>query len=696
MKKLFLGLATLWGLAAFAAVTVHPIDNFRNPDGTPLIVPKPQKYEAKSGGFKLPETLTVAAPASEKIIFEYLGAELKRLARQVAPGDHTALCRFVLTQDGVPENLEGYTLEITPQGICVKARTTAGLFYGAVTLCNLLRNAANPELDCCVITDWPTLPYRCYTLRISNVPPEKLGLLKKLIDTMAKFKLNCVFLEVAEAFPYEREEFVKAKYHHTREALTDFRDHCRARHVKIVPSLQVLSHNAWMTAHADWEKMKEGEPSRMWESQPCIQNEEARRITLNCLKEQIAFFDPEILYVYTDEIVLGPFRQCPRCKVVPVMTLLADYMKFLREGLRDFRGRLLFSNDSFYSAHNPKWPWGDEFRKYLDPKRDIVGYWDYGSNLKEGGIAPFKEFSTFGTALTGRPLNVRSMTRMIRKYRGEGVRMTHWYYSQGGSFVNFKTETPESIGGFPQGAEYLWHERDVYYGDFTYDGVYEMLRVLMPETANKIPVREAGTPLPINGFVNAELSRSGLFPVLDDENVAELKKLLAARPERFAFLTAPGGRYYGMRISGDPKDGGRQGIRFNTCDRKFKTLSLLMTASRPCNLFDYLATGRYFFRIAAGAKLFFNYADGETRTVPLRYRADFTDWNRPFGGFNMRFAVRGVDANGSYYSFGICDLANPRPEVPVRNIAFCFQYLDGISPALAVKVSNGRPFYITW
>ena len=117
---------------------------------------------------------------------------------------------------------------------------------------------------------------------------------------------------------------------------------------------------------------------------------------------------------------------------------------------------------------------------------------------------------------------------------------------------------------------------------------------------------------------------------------------------------------------GDPKDGGRQGIRFNAFGRKFRTLSLLMTASRPYHLFDYLATGRYFFRIAPGAKLFFNYADGETRRVPLRYRADFTDWNQIQGGVNMRFAVRGVDIKNRYYSFGVCDVANPRPDVPVK------------------------------
>ena len=71
MNRLFIGIAALWCLAALnAASTVHQIDNFRNPDGTPLIVPHPRKYEAKSGVFELPETLTVEVPEGENIILD--------------------------------------------------------------------------------------------------------------------------------------------------------------------------------------------------------------------------------------------------------------------------------------------------------------------------------------------------------------------------------------------------------------------------------------------------------------------------------------------------------------------------------------------------------------------------------------------------------------------------------------------------
>ena len=82
MKRLFAILASLScaSILTLTAATVHPIDNFRKPDGTPLVVPQPRKYETRSGAFALPETLTVEAP--EAIVLEYLNQELGRFSRK--------------------------------------------------------------------------------------------------------------------------------------------------------------------------------------------------------------------------------------------------------------------------------------------------------------------------------------------------------------------------------------------------------------------------------------------------------------------------------------------------------------------------------------------------------------------------------------------------------------------------------------
>ena len=76
------------------------------------------------------------------------------------------------------------------------------------------------------------------------------------------------------------------------------------------------------------------------------------------------------------------------------------------------------------------------------------------------------------------------------------------------------------------------------------------------------------------------------------------------------------------------------------------------------------------------------YADGTKTYVPLRYRWDLTDWNRPFGGYNMRFALRGLDADKNHYAFGIREIVNRHPEKPILRIRLSTARLDNISTAL--------------
>ena len=209
-----------------------------------------------------------------------------------------------------------------------------------------------------------------------------------------------------------------------------------------------------------------------------------------------------------------------------------------------------------------------------------------------------------------------------------------------------------------------------------------------------ILISEAG--LHVARTLLAELSASGEFPRFDtDKQVQELQAALAKLPERFRLLTLPGGKYYAARLA-PRRDLGRRGIAIDFGGRKVEQLALLLTASRPSNAGDYrgYGYGKKRFIHDPTAALTINYADGTKAAIPLRYRQELTDWNRPFGGFNMRFAVRGVDADKNYYSFGICDVKNPHPEKPIKAIAFGTERLDNISPALLALSLRGadKPF----
>ena len=137
----------------FAKTAVLDFQDFER-DGKPVLIPAVREYAVAEGAYRLPKRLTVALPAGEELIAEQLNKDLKRFGITAAT-DKNAVCRFVVTDAGVPEHGDGYTLTVAKDGITVASRTAAGVFYGAQTLRNLIRNAATPSLKCCRITDWP-------------------------------------------------------------------------------------------------------------------------------------------------------------------------------------------------------------------------------------------------------------------------------------------------------------------------------------------------------------------------------------------------------------------------------------------------------------------------------------------------------------------------------------------------------------
>ena len=688
--------------AAVVQAAVMPFSYYTRPDGTPLLIPQVREYKAGVGSVKFPAAVTVSAPKGEELIVEEIAAELKRFPEiKVAAGEGDAFFRFVVSDKDVPQDPEGYTLAVTDKGVTVSSRTTDGLFRGAQTLRDIIADAAVPELKCCRIVDWPDLSLRGYTFNLRGTPRKSFKTVLKTIDALSRFKINTVFISMEETFPYKNNPFTLNKRGvFPREDLEKLVDFCRRRHVEIIPTTQVLSHTLWMTYHPDWEKMSEGTPRNPWLNACCPLNEQAREITKRVLEEQIDFYKPTFYYIVYDEIYLCPFHKCPRCRKEDPKKILADYLEFVRGVLRGKGVKMILCHDSFINK-NGDWPLGEWYRTRLEPG-DVIRFWSYRDKLPEHQFAPFKGLELIGNAICGKPLNLFNMAHLAKKYGGDGCNMTYWYYSQGGVFAKLATETPDSLGGIVNGADYMWKLRKTPYPLLGYDGTFEMMRRMYPEKITLPPRTGEASVLPLGEVVNSELSGSGKFPrFASDAEVNELKAVLAKLPERFELLTAPGGKYYAVRLAGS-RDAGRKAVKIDFQERKAKHLSFLLTCSRPVNARDYCcitSSGVKKFDYAPAASLTVNYADGSKKVLKLGYRKAITDWNRPFGGFDMRFVARGVDADKNYYSFGVYDFKNPDPDKTISSIVFGTAMLDGISPALlAVSAWNldkpfaGKPF----
>lgn len=689
-------------------------------NGRPLLIPQVQQESYQPGFFTIPPVLTVEVPESESLIVEQLNAQLQQFDGYAAAPAAKGLCRFVLTTQGVPASAEGYTLKITEQDITVSSRDTAGLFYGAQTLRNMLRNArpslprddhpeAQPDvkrnrfprppqapttvpsrekrclLPCCELTDYPDFDLRGTGLTIANVPDERWNDFLQAVDALAGLKMNALRFNVAETFPYEGFKLAKIKNPYPRERLQALADFCHRRHMQVIPVIQVLSHTQWMTYHEDWDKMSEGKPSSRWNSQCCIQNEQARDITRMALEEQIAFFRPKIFYVCLDELSLGPFRSCPRCQAKPASELLRDYMTFLRDVVEKKHGvRIFICQDNL--INKPNWPYGDTFRSNLTPN-DLVNWWNYNDRLPVDTMEYFKDFDVNGHALSGKPFNMYNMLKLMKSYGKRSATTAYWYYSQYGTLYDYSQETPDSLGGSVIAADMMWHfDETHHYQDTPYDAAWEMVRRIYPDQAVQPRRQGRATPIPLNTAINSEISAFADMPQLDGSTALDVKQTLAALPENFTFTALPDGRYYGLQLSGSPHEQhGRAAIEIDLYNRCATAFSCLMTASPTTDSMGYYSAGVYGrkrLKYPEAASFTITYVNGTKHIVPARYRYDFTDWNRPFSGFGMRFGVRGLTTANAYFSFGIFDFTNPYPERPIKKLTFSTRRLDGVRPVL--------------
>jgi len=130
--------AYLFALGAFFLTAAA----FGGATNGPAIVPLPQKMEVKEGRFLLGPATRIQMDEPSAATGEYLAGKLRASTGYSLPiytNDEPVKGRIELTTKGANGALgpEGYELDVTPDGVSIKAPTQAGLFYGAQTLLQL-------------------------------------------------------------------------------------------------------------------------------------------------------------------------------------------------------------------------------------------------------------------------------------------------------------------------------------------------------------------------------------------------------------------------------------------------------------------------------------------------------------------------------------------------------------------------------
>jgi len=429
----------------------------KNRPGIPALIPQAVSYVAKSGTFNLGPGTGLVAIGRDNVENHHF-AEALRIAtglrlRLAEDAKASGLIHLRLNPDLAPRlGHEGYRLRITPESVNVEAAGEAGLFYGGVTLRQLLPAEAfraatgDPanrewEIPCVEIEDYPRFSWRGLL-----VDPARhflpLEFLKKLVDVMVLHKLNTLQIHLTDdqgwrleirKYPRLAEVGSRRKesprrgnrnqgdgipygpFFYTQDQMREFVAYAHARNVTIVPEIEMPGH--FLAALAAYPQFScTGGPFEVqtrWGIHRdilCPGNDEAVRFARDVLEEVASVFPGKFIHIGGDEAPRDRWKTCSKCQA-----------RMKTEGL-------------VREAQLQTW-FNQRMEEVLASKGRLMIGWD---EILEGGLTPEATVMSW----RGMEGGVKAATA------GHDVVMaptTHCYFD----YAQAKEpEEPESIGGF--------------------------------------------------------------------------------------------------------------------------------------------------------------------------------------------------------------------------------------------------------
>jgi len=206
----------------------------------PVLVPVPRQIKMLPGVYSLPPAPTLSMEGTSEETCEQLG---KHWFEVFPPESPSPSAKLSLKPGEVPHP-QGYILEIGKRGVRIIGHDEAGLFYGMMTLCQILRQySLSGELPFLRIEDWPDFPNRGVLLDISRDKVPEMETLYTLVDQLAEMKYNQVQLYTEHTFAYRDHPIVwQDASPMTPVQIRNLDAFCRERYIDLVPNQNSFGH----------------------------------------------------------------------------------------------------------------------------------------------------------------------------------------------------------------------------------------------------------------------------------------------------------------------------------------------------------------------------------------------------------------------------------------------------------------------
>lgn len=251
--------------------------------------------------------------------------------------------QLCLALDTSLDDDEAYTMTVDAEGVCVKGKTPRGVFWGLMTLDQILRGSGVKEcvdaIPHLTIKDAPRTHVRELMVDPARtfIPFDEL---KAFIPEMARYKLNALHIHLVDdqAWRIEIKKYpqltqqvssqwgqddIMAPYkgYYTQEQMRELVEYAAKYHVDIVPEIEMPGHEAAaisvfpeLTCHQRQVPIRTtcGVSNELL----CPGNEFTYEFLGNVFKELVDIFPSKYIHLGGDEAALDNWTDCPKCQAL--------------------------------------------------------------------------------------------------------------------------------------------------------------------------------------------------------------------------------------------------------------------------------------------------------------------------------------------------------------------------------------------
>lgn len=344
LRKYLLWLMLFVGAASTQAMSIVPMPVEVTAEPGHCVISVGSAIKVSSAGL-VPVAMQFVEDANEQCGAPVFCRELAKA------GESSAL---VLELLATPEALlgdEGYRLDVTAQGIRIRANTANGAYYGTRSLLQLLADAGGQygsrDIGCVAILDYPRLKWRGALLDGSRHFFD-LAFMRKHLDRLAAYKFNTFHWHLTDNQGWRveikslpeltkigawRAEGVAAKQRpapgsglpqtyggfYTQEELRELVRFAALRGITILPEIDTPGHSNALTATYP-ELTCSGSPA----SEMCVGNEKVYEVLEKVIAELAPIFPGKYFHIGGDEVNPAKWKTCPKCQALMQRERMTD------------------------------------------------------------------------------------------------------------------------------------------------------------------------------------------------------------------------------------------------------------------------------------------------------------------------------------------------------------------------------------